>query len=155
MAYKIIVTGGCGYIGSHTVIELLENGFEVVILDDLSNSNVQMLDRITKITGRKPEFVKVDLKNLTYTQNVFRYNRDADAVIHGLKIRKICRCCDVRKDRSEEAKYYKNMFTWKGEGIRKGGSFEERTYEKSGKGMEKGDSFEEHTYEKSGKGIRK
>lgn len=56
MKDKIIVTGGCGYIGSHTVIELIENKFEVVILDDLSNSTEETLERILKITGTKPNF---------------------------------------------------------------------------------------------------
>ena len=63
MAQKIIVTGGCGYIGSHTVIELINNNYEVVIADDLSNSTLQILDRIEKITAIKPEFVHIDLKS--------------------------------------------------------------------------------------------
>jgi len=56
MQEKIIVTGGCGYIGSHTVITLINHAYEVVIIDNLSNSNFQVLDRIEKITKVKPQF---------------------------------------------------------------------------------------------------
>ena len=59
---KILVTGGCGYIGSHTVVSLIESGFEVVVVDDLSNSNEFILDNIKKITGIKPLFIKCELK---------------------------------------------------------------------------------------------
>jgi len=79
---KIIVTGGCGYIGSHTVIELIDNKFSVVVLDDLSNSTVGVLDSIEKITGTKPQFEQVDLKDITKTRAVFKKHSDADAVIH-------------------------------------------------------------------------
>ena len=60
---KILVTGGLGYIGSHTVVELQNTGFEVVIIDDLSNSSKEVLSRITSITGIKPDFEEIDLKN--------------------------------------------------------------------------------------------
>jgi len=82
MQDKIIVTGGCGYIGSHTVITLNNHNYEVVIFDDLSNSNVQILDRIEKITGARPHFEQVDLKSFEATQAVFKIHRDAKAVIH-------------------------------------------------------------------------
>ena len=82
MHEKIIVTGGCGYIGSHTVITLINHNYEVVILDDLSNSNVQILDRIEKITGVRPHFEQVDLKSFEATQSVFKTHKDAKAVIH-------------------------------------------------------------------------
>ena len=82
MAQKIIVTGGCGYIGSHTVIELINNNYEVVIADDLSNSTLQILDRIEKITAIKPEFVHIDLKSAIDTQLFFKTHNDAVAVIH-------------------------------------------------------------------------
>ena len=82
MKNKIIVTGGCGYIGSHTVIELLENNYDVVILDDLSNSTEDTLDRILKITGTKPTFVNVDLKDEAATKAIFQKHKDAKAVIN-------------------------------------------------------------------------
>ena len=53
---RVLVTGGCGYIGSHTVVELQKNGFDVVIVDNLSNSKKAVLDRIEQITGTKPTF---------------------------------------------------------------------------------------------------
>ena len=58
---KILVTGGTGFIGSHTVVELQQKGFEVVIADNLSNSSLDVLDKITKITGIRPIFSKTDL----------------------------------------------------------------------------------------------
>jgi UDP-glucose 4-epimerase len=82
MKNKIIVTGGCGYIGSHTVIELIENNYEVVILDDLSNSTEETLNRIEKITGVKPSFINIDLKDEAETKNVFSLHKDAKAVIN-------------------------------------------------------------------------
>jgi UDP-glucose 4-epimerase len=82
MKNRIIVTGGCGYIGSHTVIALIENDFEVIIIDDLSNSNEQVLERIKKITGVSPEFLNCDLKDAVLVDNAFRYIKDIDAVIH-------------------------------------------------------------------------
>lgn len=82
MKPKIIVTGGCGYIGSHTAIELIENNFKVVIVDNLSNSSEQTIDRIQEITGVCPTFEKVDLKDFTHSQHVFSKHKDAMAVIH-------------------------------------------------------------------------
>lgn len=82
MKQKIIVTGGCGYIGSHTVVELISNQFEVVILDDLSNSSIKTLDRIEKITKIRPTFEEIDLKDSTKTHAVFAKHTDAVAVIH-------------------------------------------------------------------------
>lgn len=79
---KIIVTGGCGYIGSHTVIELIKNNYEVVILDDFSNSSEETLNRIEKITGKKPSFINIDLKDAYKTNEVFNAHKDAKAVIH-------------------------------------------------------------------------
>ena len=62
MSHKILVTGGTGYIGSHTVVELQESGYKVIIVDDLSNSNINVLDNIEKITGVKPAFEKFNLE---------------------------------------------------------------------------------------------
>lgn len=82
MAHKILVTGGTGYIGSHTVVELQEAGFEVTIIDNLSNSNIEVLDNIEKITGIKPEFENFDLSDFPKTEDFFRRNTDIDAIIH-------------------------------------------------------------------------
>lgn len=83
---KILVTGGTGYIGSHTTVELLRAGYEVEILDNLSNSKESTIDNIEKITGIRPVFHKVDLKNFEKTLEVLVEN-NFDAVIHfaGLK----------------------------------------------------------------------
>lgn len=82
MKSKIIVTGGCGYIGSHTAVELIKNNFEVVILDDLSNSSKETLDRIEKITGTKPTFINIDLKDAVKTEQILSEHKDAKAVIN-------------------------------------------------------------------------
>lgn len=63
MAKTILVTGGAGYIGSHTVVELQQKGFETVIADDLSNSSAEVIDRIERITGIRPAFEQIDLKD--------------------------------------------------------------------------------------------
>ncbi|MFA5618808.1 MAG: UDP-glucose 4-epimerase GalE [Weeksellaceae bacterium] len=78
---KILVTGGLGYIGSHTVVALQEAGFGVVIIDDLSNSELFVLDRISKITGTKPDFHQIDLKDEKSVQQFFSENK-IDGVIH-------------------------------------------------------------------------
>jgi UDP-glucose 4-epimerase len=79
---KILVTGGLGFIGSHTVVELQNEGFEVVVIDDLSNSSVDVLDGITAITGKKPEFEKIDLRDKDAVQNFFKKHEDVSGVIH-------------------------------------------------------------------------
>jgi UDP-glucose 4-epimerase len=79
---KILVTGGTGYIGSHTVVELQEQGFEVIIVDDLSNSSVDVADRIAMITGKKPELHIFDLCNAGKTDDLFAKNPDIAAIIH-------------------------------------------------------------------------
>ena len=83
---KILLTGGTGYIGSHTAVELIQAGFEVEILDNLANSKIAVLDKIAKITGVKPKFYEVDLLDASATDKVLRDGR-FDAVIHlaGLK----------------------------------------------------------------------
>jgi UDP-glucose 4-epimerase len=82
MAKKILVTGGTGYIGSHTVVELQESGYDVVIVDDLSNSGIDVLESIEKITGKKPVFEKFDLSDRNKTDVFFRRNPGIEAIIH-------------------------------------------------------------------------
>ena len=79
---KILVTGGTGYIGSHTVVELQTAGYEVIIIDDLSNSGIEVLDSIEKITGKKPEFEKFDLANREKTFDFFMRQPGIEAIIH-------------------------------------------------------------------------
>lgn len=79
---KILVTGGLGFIGSHTVVELQNEGFEVVIIDDCSNSSEKVLDGITAITGKKPLFEKLDLKEKSKVEDFFRRHADVAGVIH-------------------------------------------------------------------------
>ena len=79
---KILVTGGLGFIGSHTVVELQNKGFEVVIIDDCSNSNENVLDGIERITGKRPLFVKLDLKEKDKVQEFFKDYADIEGVIH-------------------------------------------------------------------------
>jgi UDP-glucose 4-epimerase len=79
---KILVTGGCGYIGSHTVVDLFENGFDVISIDDNSRSTTFLLDGIEKITHKKVKNYKVDLKNFDETLAVFQENEDINGVIH-------------------------------------------------------------------------
>ena len=83
---KILVTGGAGYIGSHTCVELLNNGYEVVVLDNLSNASEEALKRVEKITGKSLAFYKGDMLDRTYCEKIFAEHK-IDAVIHfaGLK----------------------------------------------------------------------
>lgn len=79
---KVLVTGGCGYIGSHTIIDLLHNGFEPVSIDNLSNSDEKPLRGIQKITGKRVRNYKVDLCELQKTRKVFEKNQDFVGIIH-------------------------------------------------------------------------
>jgi UDP-glucose 4-epimerase len=79
---KVLVTGGLGFIGSHTVVELQNEGFEVVIIDNLSNSSIEVLDGITSITTIKPHFEKLDLKVKQDVKNFFEKHNDVVGVIH-------------------------------------------------------------------------
>ncbi|TRW26576.1 UDP-glucose 4-epimerase GalE [Flavobacterium zepuense] len=79
---KILVTGGLGFIGSHTVVELQNEGFEVVIIDDLSNSSVTVLEGIKAINGKSPEFEQVDLRDKAAVQQFFAKYADVSGVIH-------------------------------------------------------------------------
>lgn len=97
----ILVTGGTGYIGSHTVVELMQAGQEVFIVDNYSNSKASVLDRIERIVGRRPGFLELDIRNQSALQMLFRQYR-FEAVIHfaGLKA--------VGESVSEPLKYYDN-----------------------------------------------
>ena len=101
MKRKILVTGGLGYIGSHTVVELINNGFEVVIIDDLSNSYESVIDNIEKITGLRPKFYEFDLKNSVKTKQCFKENK-FDGIIHFAASK------SVEESVSMPLKYYRN-----------------------------------------------
>ena len=98
---KILVTGGTGYIGSHTVVKLLEAGYEVVILDNLLNSKASVIDRIEKITNQRPLFIEGDIRDKSLLEKLFS-DHTIDAVIHfaGLKA--------VGESVEEALKYYDN-----------------------------------------------
>src|SRR3990167_4053743 len=79
---KIVVTGGLGFIGSHTVVELQNEGFEVIVIDNLSNSSEKVLDGIYAITGKMPIFEKIDLRDKASVQNIFKKYNGISGVIH-------------------------------------------------------------------------
>ena len=79
---KVLVTGGLGYIGSHTVVELQNSGFEVVIIDNLSNSSLEVLDGIIEITGKIPLFEKIDLRQKSEVIQFFEKHQDISGIIH-------------------------------------------------------------------------
>lgn len=82
MKETILVTGGTGFIGSHTTVELIQNGYNVVIVDNLSNSNASVVDGIEKITGVRPEFEKVDCCDYAAMENVFEKHKGISGIIH-------------------------------------------------------------------------
>lgn len=98
---RILVTGGAGYIGSHTCVELLEAGYEVIVVDNLQNSNEEAIRRVEEITGKSLKFYKIDMVNKSALEQVFSEN-DIQAVIHfaGLK--------SVGESVSIPLKYYSN-----------------------------------------------
>jgi UDP-glucose 4-epimerase len=79
---KIVVTGGLGFIGSHTVVELQNQGFEVVVIDNLSNASLDVLDGIFSITGKRPEFEKMDVRDKAAVQSFFINYPDVSGIIH-------------------------------------------------------------------------
>ena len=99
---KILVTGGSGFIGSHTVVELQNEGYEVVIIDDLSNSSEKVLDGITAITGKTPIFEKLDLKEKDKVEAFFAKHNDVKGVIHFAASKA------VGESVQEPLKYYEN-----------------------------------------------
>ena len=102
---KILVTGGTGYIGSHTCVELLQKGYEVVVFDNLFNSKIEVVDKIESITGKKIKFYKADMLDKESMRPVFEENK-LDAVIHfaGLKA--------VGESVAKPLWYYQNNITY-------------------------------------------
>ncbi|HEY1023846.1 MAG TPA: SDR family NAD(P)-dependent oxidoreductase, partial [Sphingobacteriaceae bacterium] len=101
---KILVTGGTGYIGSHTVVELIDAGYEPVIVDNLSNSSVRILDQIGKITGMKPRFHRIDLADEKETAAFLSGQKDISGVIHFAAFKA------VGESVADPLKYYRNNF---------------------------------------------
>ncbi len=99
---KVIVTGGTGYIGSHTSVSLIEQGFEVVIIDNLVNSEVSVLDGIKQITGIQPTFHQIDMRQETLLDEVLKKHNDAVAVIHFAALKA------VGESVNKPTLYYKN-----------------------------------------------
>jgi UDP-glucose 4-epimerase len=79
---KILVTGGCGYIGSHTIVDLIDNGFEVISVDNLSNADPSVLEGIEAITGKRVRNYDVDLCDASETRRIFLENKDIKGIIH-------------------------------------------------------------------------
>ena len=102
---SILVTGGTGYIGSHTVVELICNGYDTVIVDNLSNSKICVLDRIEAITGKRPAFVKCDLLDKESLDKVFNDYPEIDSVIHFAGLKAVGESCAV------PIRYYHNNLT--------------------------------------------
>ena len=101
---KILVTGGCGYIGGHTIVDLIENGFDVISVDDLSRGSIKMLHGIEKIVGRPIKNYKVDLCNLDDTEAIFLENPDIAGVIHFAAFK------SVPESVNDPIKYFRNNF---------------------------------------------
>ncbi|RYG17313.1 MAG: UDP-glucose 4-epimerase GalE [Chitinophagaceae bacterium] len=100
----ILVTGGTGYIGSHTVVELFNAGYEVIIVDDLSNSDIKILEQIEKISGKKPDFVKLDLCEEKEVIGFAENHRDIAGIIHFAAFKA------VGESVQQPLKYYRNNF---------------------------------------------
>ncbi|RCH55031.1 UDP-glucose 4-epimerase GalE [Mucilaginibacter hurinus] len=101
---KILVTGGLGFIGSHTAVELVNSGYEPVIIDDLSNSNPKILDQLTKIIGYKPVFHQVDLCDEKAVANLVAKENDIAGIIHFAAFKA------VGESVATPLKYYRNNF---------------------------------------------
>ncbi|TCC94532.1 UDP-glucose 4-epimerase GalE [Pedobacter frigiditerrae] len=101
---KILVTGGAGYIGSHTVVELFNAGYEVVVVDDFSNSNPKILDQIEKISGKRPEFAELDLCDEKAVNAFANQHKDIDGIIHFAAFKA------VGESVQQPLKYYRNNF---------------------------------------------
>jgi UDP-glucose 4-epimerase len=101
---KILVTGGTGFIGSHTVVELYNAGYDVLIVDDFSNSNPRILNQLETITGKKPEFVQLDLCDEAKVKDFVAANADITGVIHFAAFKA------VGESVQQPLKYYRNNF---------------------------------------------
>ena len=99
---KILVTGGCGYIGAHTIVDLINNGFEVISVDDLSRGSLRMLKGIEKITGKKIKNYKVNLCDMDDTEAIFIENPDIEGIVHFAAYK------SVGESMQEPLRYYKN-----------------------------------------------
>jgi len=99
---KVIVTGGAGYIGSHTVVELQQAGFDVVIIDNLSNSSIEALDGIERITGIRPQFENLDLIDYLGLDNLLKKHKGAKTIIH------FAACKAVGESVQKPLLYYRN-----------------------------------------------
>lgn len=102
MKEKVLVTGGTGYIGSHTVVELQKLGYDVVVIDNLSNSNIEVLDNIEKITSIRPTFEKVEMCDANELRAFFSKHKNISAVIH------FAAFLQVDESVREPLKYYRN-----------------------------------------------
>ena len=102
---KILVTGGTGYIGSHTVVELQNSGYEPIIVDNLSNSSASIVDNIEKITDKKPFFEKVDCCDFISLDNVFKKYEGIKAIIHFAAYKAVGESC------AKPLEYYENNLT--------------------------------------------
>ena len=98
---NVLVTGGAGYIGSHTVVELLNAGHQAIIVDDLSNAKADVIDRIETITGKRPAFYKLDCKSKDALRTVFSAHK-IDAIIHFAAFKA------VGESVAQPIKYYRN-----------------------------------------------
>ena len=98
---KILVTGGCGYIGSHTVLELLNKNYEVVVVDNFSNSSFESLKRVQKLTGKEVTFYEADIRDVDAMESVFS-KHEFDAVIHFAAFKAVGESCKL------PLKYYEN-----------------------------------------------
>ena len=98
---KILVTGGCGYIGSHTVLELLNKNYEVVVVDNFSNSSFESLKRVQKITGKEVTFYEADIRDVAAMESIFD-SHSFDAVIHFAAFKAVGESCKL------PLKYYEN-----------------------------------------------
>lgn len=96
MAHKqtILVTGGTGFIGSHTVVELIEKGYDVVVLDNLVNSKVESLNRIERITGTRPRFYQADILDRSALEQMFSEEKDISCVIHFAGLKAVGESCE-------------------------------------------------------------